>query len=90
MQPFNCPHCGSHGYTIILSGCSLSNATLNETFHWNEEDKEYNSSGTIVADAEELTPQESEAVCSECQKDVTEAVAAYEASFSPSEDAAGV
>ena len=87
MQPFKCPHCGSHAYTIILSGCSLTNATLHETFEWNEEEQEYASAGTIVADTEELTPQDSQAVCAECEKDVTEAVATYEASLS--EDAAG-
>lgn len=89
MQPFTCPHCGSHAYTIVLSGCSLSNATLHETFEWNEQEHEYASSGTVVADAEELTPQDSEALCAECEKDVTDAVAAYEASLAAPEDAAG-
>ena len=88
MQPFTCPHCGSHAYTIVLSGCTLSNATLQESFEWNETEKEYVSGGTIVAETEELTPQESEAVCSECDKDVTEAVAAYEASLSEEDGAA--
>ncbi len=87
MQPFTCPHCGSHAYTIVLSGCTLSNATLQESFEWNEEEKEYVSGGTVVAEAEELTPEDSEAICGECEQDVTEAVAAYEAT--QSEDAAG-
>ena len=89
MQPFTCPHCGSHTYVIVLRGCALSNATLQETFLWNEAEQDYASTGTVLADAEDLTPQDSQGVCGDFEQDVTEALSAYEASLSPSEDPAG-
>jgi hypothetical protein len=87
MKAFACPHCASHNYTLVLTGCTLRNATLQETFVWNEEEKDYGSAGTIVAESDEVTPDASQAFCADCEKDVTQAVAAYEESLQS--DAAG-
>ena len=81
MQAFTCPHCGSHNYSLVLTGCKLTNATLQETFEWDEEAKDYGSAGTIVIESDEVAPEASQAFCAACEKDVTAAVANFEASL---------
>lgn len=77
-EPFTCPHCGAHDYVITLTGCNITNATVQEGFEWNEESGEYDSTGSIIADSEEIENEGGEALCASCEKDVSEAVAAYE------------
>lgn len=79
-QPFTCPHCGSHDYAIVLTGCNLTNATVEEVLTWDEEEQDYASSGSVVVDSEEMENDGASAVCAECEKDVTDAVRAYEQS----------
>jgi hypothetical protein len=81
MKAFACPHCGSHNYSLVLTGCNLTNATLQETFVWDEEARDYGSAGTLVVESDEVTPDASQAFCAECEKDVSQAVAAYEDSL---------
>ncbi len=88
MQPFTCPHCGSHDYTLVLSGCTVSNATLQETYNWDEKGGQYMSVGTILADSDEVEPEITQAFCAACEKDVTDAVAEHQAAQAPSEEAA--
>ena len=75
---------------MIVVAAIIGNIELVGMPQWSEEEQGYASSGTIVADAEEITPQDSQAFCANCEQDVTEAAAAYEASLSPPEEAAGV
>jgi predicted aldo/keto reductase-like oxidoreductase len=77
-QPFTCPNCGAHDYVIVLSGCNITNATVEEGLSWNEETEEYESTGSIVSEAENVEHQDAHAVCSGCEQDVSEAVSAYE------------
>jgi len=77
-EPFKCPHCGTHDYIITLTGCNITNATVQEAFEWNEEEKDYGSSGSIIVDSEGVENEGGEATCVNCEKDVSEAVAAYE------------
>ncbi len=89
MQPFTCPHCGSHDYAIVLRGCNITNATLQEAFSWDQEAQEYGTSGPLLAESDEVEPQDSQAVCVSCEQDVTEAVSAFQATLESSEEAAG-
>ncbi len=89
MQPFTCPHCGSHDYTLVFTGCNVNNATLQESYNWDEKGGQYVSIGTLLVESDELEPELSQAICAGCEKDVTDAVAAHEAAQSPSEEAAG-
>ena len=77
-QPFTCPHCGGHDYVITLTGCNITNATVQEAFEWNQEEGDYASSGSIIVDSEEIENEGGEAVCASCEKDVSEAIAEYE------------
>jgi len=77
-EPFTCPHCGTHDYVITLTGCNITNATVQEAFEWDEEEKDYGSSGSIIVDSESVENEGGEATCSNCEKDVSDAVAAYE------------
>ncbi|PYX92534.1 MAG: hypothetical protein DMG67_06595 [Acidobacteria bacterium] len=77
-QPFTCPHCGSHDYSIVLTGCDVAGATLQEDFAWDPERGEYSSGGTAILSSESVENEAGRAVCQECEKDVSEAVAAYE------------
>ena len=86
MQPFTCPNCGSHAYTVVLSGCSVSNATLEESYTWDEAGQQYTSTGTLLVESGEIAPQETQAICTGCEQDVTAAVADYETKL---EEAAG-
>jgi len=89
MQPFTCPHCGSHDYAIVLTGCNITNGTLQETFSWDEEAKGYGTSGTLLVESDQVEPQDSQALCAACEQDVTEAVSAFEATLESPEEAAG-
>ena len=78
--PFKCPHCGSTDYTIVLTGCDVAGATLQESFSWDTTSGEYTSGGTLIVDSESVENEAGQAICSQCEKDVSEAVSAYEES----------
>ncbi len=78
-KAFTCPHCGAHDYAILLTGCTLKGATLEEEFTWDPASGEYASSGAVLVDSEALESQGVRAICSNCEKDVSQAVSAYEA-----------
>jgi hypothetical protein len=86
-RPFRCPKCGSHDYAIVLTGCNLTNATLEEMLTWDEEQQDYVSGGSVVVDSEGMENEGATAVCAECEEDVTEAVRQYEASQEPATEA---
>ncbi len=86
MKPFTCPSCGSHAYTVILSGCTVANGTLQESYEWDADVQQYTSSGTMLVESDDVTPTESQALCTGCEQDVTAAVAEYENTL---EEAAG-
>lgn len=77
-EPFKCPACGSNDYTIVLTGCNVSGATLQESFAWNVEAEEYASAGTVILDSEAVENDGGQAICGGCEADVSDAVAAYE------------
>jgi len=77
-EPFKCPNCGSNDYTIVLTGCNVAGATLQESFGWNGEAGEYESAGTVILDSESVENDGGQAICSSCEADVSDAVAAYE------------
>jgi hypothetical protein len=77
-KPFICPHCGAHDYIVILTGCTVTGATIEEAFTWDDATSEYVSSGSVIVENDELENEGGQAVCSACQKDVSDAVAAYE------------
>lgn len=77
-EPFTCPHCGSHDYAIILTGCKVTGATLEEAFSWDPSHHEYVSTGSVIVDSESVENEGGQAICSHCEKDVSEAVTAYE------------
>jgi hypothetical protein len=79
-QPFTCPHCGAHDYVLVLSGCNITNATVEEGLSWNQEAQEYESTGSIVSEAENVEHQDAHAVCSGCEQDISEAMKQYEES----------
>ena len=82
-KPFTCPHCGSHDYAIVLTGCKVQGATIEESFSWDPASAEYESSGPVLTDSESIDNEHGEAICSNCEKDVSDAVSAYEASLGP-------
>jgi len=86
-RPFSCPKCGSHDYAIVLTGCNLTNATLEEMLTWDEEQQDYVSGGSVVVDSEGMENEGASAVCAECEEDVTAAVRQYEASQEPATEA---
>jgi len=77
-EPFKCPACGSNDYTIVLTGCNVAGATLQESFGWNAEAAVYESAGTVILDSESVENDGGQAICSSCEADVSDAVAAYE------------
>ncbi len=81
MEPFKCPHCGGHNYVIILTGCEISGGTLEEVFEWDAANGAYVSSGSILVESESVANEGAQAVCSNCDKDVSDEVAAYEESL---------
>lgn len=78
MEPFKCPYCGSHNYVVVLSGCEITGGTLEEVFEWDAANSAYVSSGSILVESESVENDDAKAVCSSCEKDVSDAVAAYE------------
>jgi len=78
-EPFKCPSCGGNDYTIVLTGCNVSGATLQESFGWNAEASDYESAGTVILDSESVENDGGQAICSSCEADVSDAVTAYEA-----------
>lgn len=81
MQPFTCPHCGAHDYTVILTGCNVANATVEEAFAWDEDSREYTSTGSVIVEHQGIENEGGTALCSTCEQDVSDAVAAYEESL---------
>lgn len=81
MEPFKCPHCGGHNYVIVLTGCEITGGTLEEVFEWDAANSAYVSSGSILVGSESVENEAAQAVCSSCEKDVSEAVASYEESL---------
>jgi transcription elongation factor Elf1 len=81
MEPFKCPHCGGHNYVIVLSGCQITGGTLEEVFEWDAANSAYVSSGSILMESESVENEAAQAVCSNCEKDVSDEVAAYEESL---------
>jgi len=79
-QPFKCPQCGGHDYAVVLTGCNIQGATVEERYMWDEEAHEYIFGGSQVVGSELVENEAAHAVCSDCQADVTEAVTAYEQS----------
>jgi len=77
-QPFTCPFCGGHNYSIVLTGCDIGGATLEEEFAWDASIGEYTSGGTILVDSQSVENEHGQAVCASCEKDVSEAMTAYE------------
>ena len=78
-EPFKCPQCGAHDYTIVLTGCNVSGATLQESFVWDAENQTYDSGGAMILESEAVENDGGQAICSGCELDVSEAVQAYEA-----------
>ncbi len=79
MKPFTCPHCGAHDYVVILTGCAITGGILEEAFSWDPATGDYISGGSVLVDSESLENETGRAICSNCDKDVSAAVQAYEA-----------
>ena len=79
-QPFKCPKCGAKDYVVVLTGCSIKGATVQENYRWDDEAHEYIFGGSMVVESESVENDAAHAVCSGCEADVTEAVTAYEKS----------
>ena len=79
-QPFKCSTCGSHDYVIVLTGCNIKGATVEERYVWDDEAHEYAFGGSMVVERESVENEAARAVCAQCEADVTDAVAAYEQS----------
>jgi hypothetical protein len=77
-QPFTCPFCGAHNYTIVLTGCDIGGATLEEEFAWDADSGEYGSGGAVLLDSQSIENERGQAICSACEKDVSEAMLKYE------------
>ena len=77
-QPFTCPHCGAHDYSIVLSGADVAGATLREDFHWDSATGEYTSEGTIMLDSQSVESESAQAICCSCEQDVSSAVSRFE------------
>ena len=78
--PFKCPQCGSHDYAVVLTGCTIAGATVEERYMWDDEANDYIFGGSMVVESESVENEGAHAVCSDCQADVSEAVRAYEQS----------
>jgi poly(3-hydroxybutyrate) depolymerase len=79
-QPFKCSTCGSNDYVIVLTGCNIKGATVEERYAWDQEASEYIFGGSMVVESESVENEAAHAVCANCEADVTEAVTAYEQS----------
>lgn len=88
IQPFKCPKCGSTDYAVVLTGCNIQGATVEERHMWDDEVQEYIFGGSQVVDSESVETEAAHAVCCDCEADVTEAVRVYEQSQPGSGDVA--
>ena len=79
-QPFKCPKCGSHDYVVVLTGCNITGATVQEAYSWDEAAHEYRFGGSVVVESAAVENEGGRAMCAECEADTTEAVSAYEQS----------
>ena len=79
-QPFKCPKCGANDYVVVLTGCNIQGATVEERYMWDDEAREYIFGGSQVVESETVDNEAAHAVCVDCEADVTEAVGAYERS----------
>jgi Zn finger protein HypA/HybF involved in hydrogenase expression len=82
-HPFTCPFCGAHNYNVVLTGCDIGGATVEEEFLWEPDSADYASSGAVIVDSASVESEQAQAFCSQCEKDVSEALAQYEARQSP-------
>lgn len=79
-QPFKCPHCGAHDYVVLLTGCNLTGATLQDAYIWDAVEQQYSFGGSVVLESESVENEGGHAICPKCEADVTEAVTAHEQS----------
>jgi hypothetical protein len=79
-QPFKCPKCGANDYVVVLTGCNITGATVHENYMWDDEAHEYIFGGSLVVESESVVNDAAQAVCTDCEADVTAAVTAYEKS----------
>lgn len=79
-EPFKCPKCGAHDYAVVLTGCSIKGATVQEAYTWDPAAGEYSFGGSMIVESESVENEGGHAVCLGCEADVTEAVSAYEES----------
>jgi hypothetical protein len=80
-QPFKCPHCGAHDYVVVLTGCNITGATLQDAYIWDAAAQEYSFGGSVVLESESVENEGGHALCGKCEADITEAVTAYEQSL---------
>ena len=71
-QPFKCPKCGSKDYVVVLTGCNITGATVQEAYTWDEAAREYSFGGSMVVESESVENDGGHAICSECEADVTD------------------
>ena len=79
-QPFKCPQCGANDYVVVLTGCNIKGATVQEAYSWDDAAREYSFGGSVVVESESVENEAGHAFCAQCEADVTEAVTAYEES----------
>lgn len=79
-QPFKCPQCGANDYAVVLTGCNIKGATVEERYMWDDAAQDYIFGGSMVVESESVENDAAHAVCSDCEADVTEALTAYEKS----------
>ena len=79
-QPFKCPHCGAHDYVVVLTGCNITGATVQEAYTCNDAEQEYSFGGSTVLESDSVENEGGHALCGQCEADVTDAVTAYEQS----------
>ena len=84
-KPFKCPHCGAHDYVVVLTGCNITGATVQDPYTWNEEEQEYSFGGSLLLENESLENQGGHALCGQCEADISEALSAYEQAQAGSE-----
>ena len=77
-QPFKCPKCGSSDYVVVMTGCNIKGATVQEAYSWDSEAQQYGFGGSVVVESDSVENEDAHAVCGQCEEDVTEAVDAYE------------
>jgi len=77
-QAFKCPHCGAHDYVVVMTGCNITGATVQEAYTWNEAEQEYSFGGSMVLESDSVENEAGHALCGQCEADVTDAVTAYE------------